>query len=94
MSVEAARTSSLTTLLVHILLKKPWTEEGNIVVVFESYIDLDVYQLISASVLVIPTPQFYTNELKSQFLKNYKQMVRIRYIKSSLCYFTKLLGYN
>lgn len=37
--------------------------------VFESYIDLDVHQLISASVLVIPTPQFYTNELKSQFLK-------------------------
>lgn len=64
MAVEAARTSSLTTQLVHIHLKKPWTR-SQYFIVFGCYIDPDVRQLISASVLT-PTPHFIlkTTELK------------------------------
>lgn len=89
MAVEAARTSSLTTQLVHIHLKKPILY----CIVFGCYIDPDVHQLISASVPT-PTPHsiLKTTELKSQILKKiYTKTVRFLNIKYLRCYFTKLL---
>lgn len=86
-AVEAARTSSLTTQLVHIHLKKP-------ILYCIRMLHWPGCSPVDFCLCTDTNTTYYTKYMwiKIQILKRYIKTVMIQNIKSLCCYFTKLLG--